>query len=123
MNRKIVFIFIVILLLALICLISYKLLCKVPKKKETFVNTQTCLKLSSDEISTATKICNNFINIDESTCKNMIMAAACPIENSIAKNATPVDGSNVKKSQSDVNMEYDNSTDIHKKSNENIYSA
>ena len=37
--------------------------------------------------------------------------------------ATPVDGAKVKKSQSDVNMEYDNSTDIHTKKNENTYSV
>lgn len=115
MNRRIVGIFtIIILLLALIVFFTHQQYNKI-KKQETFVNTQTCLKLSSDEISTATKICNNFSGVEATNCTNMITAAACPLENSIAKNAQPVDGTVAKKSQTDLNMEYNNATDLVKK--------
>ena len=67
MNRRIVGIFtIIILLLALIVFFTHQQYNKI-KKQETFVNTQTCLKLSSDEISTATKICNNGKDADNSS--------------------------------------------------------
>ena len=118
MNRQFILIFVIVtLLLALIIFFTYRQYPEptTTKKKETFVNTQSCLKLSSDEISTATKICSNFSGMEATNCINMITAAACPLENSIAKNALPVDGNVQKKSQTDLNMEYNNSTDLEKK--------
>ena len=98
--KTVVIIILIILLLAFFIFVTYSYCHKSPKK-ESFVNTQTCLKLSSDEISTATKICNNFSGIEATNCTNMITAAACPLENNIAKNAQLVDGSH-KKSQADL---------------------
>ena len=115
MNRRLLVISVIfILLLALISFLVHKQYRQI-KKQETFVNTQTCLKLSSDEISTATKLCSNFSGVEATNCTNMITAAACPLENSIAKNAQPLDESIEKKSQTDLNMEYNSSTDLEKK--------
>lgn len=77
MNKnKILIIF--FLLLALIVTLIIGTLCR--HNKESFVNTKTCMTLSSDQITKASEMCNNLINSDPSGCTKMINAFACPIK-------------------------------------------
>jgi hypothetical protein len=53
---------------------------------EGFVNTQSCISLTTEHALEANRLCNNMIGSDASNCANIIVAAACPIDG-VAKDA------------------------------------
>jgi len=53
---------------------------------EGFVNTKTCLSLTTDQIIKANTICNNLVNSNSSNCIEIINAVACPVDG-VATNA------------------------------------
>jgi hypothetical protein len=53
---------------------------------EGYVNTKTCLSLTTDQIISANKVCNNLNGTDPSFCVGVIDAMACPIDG-VATNA------------------------------------
>ena len=91
MNKK-TFFFVVILLLALIFTLFYDSFFN-GIYDEPFINTQSCISLSTDEINTANTFCNNMIGSDASGCSHLISSYVCPIDKKggIAENAALFD--------------------------------
>jgi hypothetical protein len=56
------------------------------KNNEGFVNTQSCISLTTEHALEANKLCNNMIGSDASNCANIIVSALCPIDG-VAKDA------------------------------------
>ena len=76
-------IFIFMLVLALIIISA---LGTIYRMDEGFVNTKSCLSLSSDQVIQAYEMCNNLVASDPSNCQVMIESLSCPIKG-VAMNA------------------------------------
>jgi hypothetical protein len=72
--------------LVIILLLVISICIFVGLNQEGFVNTQSCLTVTSDQALEAYKLCSNMIGSDPIKCSNIIIAAACPIEG-VAKDA------------------------------------
>ena len=85
--------FIFMLVLALIVTLALGTIYR--KYDEGFVETKSCLSLSSDQVIQAYEMCNNLVASDPSNCQVMVEALACPIKG-VAMNAmfTKVDATN-----------------------------
>jgi hypothetical protein len=76
MNKKrCLFVFMIVLAL----MISLTI-CSLYKRDEGFVNTKSCLTLSSDQVKQAYEMCNNMIGSDPSHCAAIIEGVSCPIK-------------------------------------------
>lgn len=72
-----------VLVLALIITVFIGTLCR---NNEGFINTKTCVSLSTDQTIKAYEMCNNLMAGDPSGCQVMIEELACPIKG-VAMNA------------------------------------